>query len=307
MVLYLDSLLIFSKTFDDHLKHLDLVLSKLEEYDLTLSPQKCSFATKSAQFLGHEISKTGVQPSNDIVRSFRLMSRPLNVSSLKRCLKLFTFCHAFIPNRGELMSPLLRLLRKGIEWHWTDHCAQNFEKLKKIMSSQIMLHHPYFSKQYYCVTDSTNCAISGVLLQVCDKTGKFVPIAFASRATSVAEQKRPQMELEVLAVVFCITNFDQYLTGKHFKLYTDNTAVKDLLLNKQTSPKLKRWSLFLTGYSFSIDYIKTSDNKVSDFLSRYPRDYTRTDSDENTDEFPCIPHIPGFDLLTTVYDTYHPV
>ena len=304
MVLYLDDLCIYSSNFEDHLKHLSLVLSKLEEYDLKLSPDKCTFATKSAKFLGHEISHLGVQPSNDHVSAIRSMPSPLNASSLKSCIGLFTFFHTFIPNRGKLMSPLLHLLRKGVSWNWTSECEHSFEKLKAIMSSKPLLRHADFSKHFHIMTDASVTAIAGVILQVCERTGKFVPIAFASRATTVAERKRPIMEIEALAVVFCITTFSHYVTGRQFTLYTDNVAVKDLLSNKRKlSPKLTRWALFLSEYSFNIEYVKTSDNKVSDCLSRCPYDYTRTEADDKMDDFP---HIPGIDLLSTPYGIYLP-
>ena len=304
MVFHLEILLIFSKNFEDHLKHLDLVLSKLEDHDLTLSPDNCSLATKSARIVGFEISKTGLQPSNDVIGAIRTMQRPLHASTLRCCLKLFALFHTFIPNRGKLISPLLQLLNKGVPWQWSVQCEQSFEALKETMSTKQLLHHADSSKQYHCVTDWSISAIACVILQVCDKTGRFVPIAFASRTTTVPEQKRPVMELQALAVVFCITTFSHYLTGKDFILYSDNGAVNHLFTSEKLSRKLRQWALFLCEYSFSIEYVKTSDNKVSECLTKCPCDYTPTDAEVETD---TSPHVSGKDMLTIVNDACHPM
>ena len=104
LVLYLNDLLIFSKTYEDHMTHVDIVLSKLEEYSLVLSPSKWKFATHSATYLGHEISQQGVQPSVEHVKSVKCTPEPKNLSQLKSQLCLFQFFHSFIPERGSPSS-----------------------------------------------------------------------------------------------------------------------------------------------------------------------------------------------------------
>ena len=295
MVLYLDDCLIFSKTKDEHLKHIDFVLAKLEEYALKLAPNKCHFMTTSATYLGHELNAQGVHPSNEHVKSVKLMPEPENASQLRTQLGLFNFFHSFIPERSKLMKPLLHLTKKGVDFIWTKECAANFQRLKDIVSSKPLLHFPDFDKTFYVMTDSSGSALSGVLLQVCSKTGKFVPIAYASRGLTPNECKRPIFENEALACVFAITSFKHYLSHAKFVLYCDNVAVKYLLkMEKNLSPKMTRWAIYLNEYSFDVHYIKSSENKIADCLSRMPQDFRLTSADMQMEEFP---HLPGLDQI----------
>ena len=229
MVIYLDDLLIFSKTLDDHVRHIHMVLSKLEEFSLVLSPSKCSFATQSATYLGYEISEKGIHISDEHVKSVQAMPEPKNLSQLRSQIGLFTFFHTFIPERGKLMAPLLKLCRKGSDFIWSEECSESFQKLKAIVSSKPLLHHPRFDKTFHLMVDSSGQAISGALLQICEHTGRFVPISYASRGLTENEKKRPIYENEALACVFAVTTFAHYLSHREFILYCDNVAVKYLL------------------------------------------------------------------------------
>ena len=293
MTIYLDDILIFSDSMDSHKEHLAKVLSRIEQYNLKLSPSKCTFATHRAHYLGHIICSSGISPSDDHIRAIKAMPEPENVEELRSRLGLYNFFHSFIPNRAKLMAPLTHLCKKGIPWDWTKECSQNFQALKQALASQPLLRHADFNKPFYVMTDASKVAISGCLLQVCEKTKKFVPISFASRSTTACEKVRSVYENELLAVIFSITSFSYYLTGHHFVLYCDNAAVNHLLKNcVKLSPKLARWSLYLSNFSFSVKYIKSGDNKVADALSRTKYEFDRTKADDKFDEFP---HIPGID------------
>lgn len=298
LCLYLDDCLIFSRSLDDHIRHIHMVLSKLEEYSLVLSPNKCTFATNSATFLAHEVSQTGIQPSNEHVKSVQCMPEPKNLAELRSQIGLFTFFHTFIPERGKLMAPLQRLCRKKVAFNWTSECSQNFQKLKEIVSSKPLLHHPRFDQTFHVQVDSSGQAISGVLLQICENTGKFVPISYASRGLTDNEMKRPIFENEALACVFAVTSFAHYLSHRKFILYCDNVAVKYLLTHtKKLSAKMTRWALYLAEFNFEIRYIKSSENKIADCLSRMPHQYSHSAADDTLDDFPFL---PGIDNLSNI-------
>ena len=307
VLLYLDDLLILSPNQEQHLNDIDKVLGCVEKAGLTLSPKKCVFGKDQVQYLGHQISAKGITPSDNHVNSVKTFPTPTNIRELRSFNGLCVYFGQFIPNKGELLAPLLELTRKNAVWNWTERQDASFRKLRDILSSKPLLVFPSFDKDFYVFTDSSSIAIGASLCQKCDETGLMRPVGYAGRALSKSERLRPINENECLAVVFAITTFSMYLTGRKFTVYCDNSSVKFLMNNKnKISPKLSRWMLLLSQYDYELVHLKGEKNLVADCLSRRVYDQIRTAADDKIDAFPenpCIDNVGVTDTSEQWHDT----
>ena len=278
VLVYVDDILIFSKTFEEHLRHLEQVFNRLRDANLTLKPTKCEFAVKEVKYLGHILSKHGVQvdPSKtDAVSSFPV---PKNQKQVKSFLGMCSYYRKFVDSFANIASPLNALLRKDSEkkFHWTLLCQEAFDKLKKALLSAPILAYPDMNKPFMLTCDASSTAIGFVLGQL-DSQGREHVIAYGGRSLSRAERIWCTTEQECLAVLEGVKHFRAYLT-RRFRIFTDHKALKYLMDQKVAVGKLGRWALKLQDFDFDIVHKPGKNNEVADALSR--RTYTEV-ADEN--------------------------
>ncbi len=286
---YLDDILVFSDSKEQHLKDLDGVLTSITKSGLKLSTSKCVFATTSCDYLGHTITPTGIKPSSDHIHAITTFPTPTKTKELKSFLGICGYFATYIPKKGALVAPLLKLLKKDVKWQWTPECETNFQKLKTILASRPLLHYADHNKRFHLFTDSSGYAISGALMQE-DNKGDLVPIAYCGRSLTDTEKKRDILEGEILAVCYSLTQFDYYLSFNQFTLYVDNNSLTKILSNeKRLSPKLARWVLLISSYDYTIQHIKGTKNVLADSLSRRQYDFQHTAADDKIDAFPLMP------------------
>ncbi len=286
---YLDDILVFSKNKEQHLNDLDGVLTSITESGLKLSKSKCIFATTTCDYLGHTITPTGIQPSKDHTEAITTFPAPTKPKELKSFLGICGYFATYIPNKGELVAPLLALLKKNAKWEWSSLCEANFNKLKAILASRPLLHYADHNKRFHLFTDSSGFAISGALMQE-DRDGHLVPIAYCGRSLTDTERKRDILEGEILAVCYALTQFDYYLSFNQFTLYVDNNSLTKILSNeKRLTPKLARWALLISAYDYTIQHIKGTKNVLADALSRRSYATQHTPADVKIDQFPLMP------------------
>ncbi len=287
-VAYLDDILVYSSNYEQHLKDLDNVLNAVATAGLKLSKSKCVFATTECEYLGHMVSGNGIRPSKAHTDAITSFPRPERIRDLKSFLGVIGFFSTFIPQKGELMAPLLQLLKKNVQWKWSDECERSFLKLKSILSSRPLLHHADHDKRFYLFTDSSGQSIAGSLMQMVD--GHLAPVAYCGRSLTVSEKSRPILENELLAVCYALNQFDYYLAHNEFTLYVDNCSLTKILANtKKLSPKLARWVLMISEFDFVIKHLKGTLNKVSDALSRRLYPETSSKVDETMEKYPVLP------------------
>ena len=296
VVCYLDDVLIFSDTFEEHLKAVDEVLQAFEDVNMKLSPSKCTFAANEVTFLGHLITPQGISVAPSHVSSILTFPVPKTASQLRTWNGLCCFFKSFIPNRGELMKPLYDLTKKDVadKFKWTDTAQKCFEKLKSILTSRPLLQYPDYKKTFHVICDASQNSIGAVLAQK-DEQGNYKPIAFFGRSTTDSERRRPIMEIECLAVVVAVTNWEIYLSHQPFSVTTDNHSLKHLLANKvKMSPKLQRWALYMSKFEYEIVFLRGLYNSCADGLSRREYGFSRVKADDTLDDFP---YLPGIDMI----------
>jgi hypothetical protein len=220
VMVYLDDVIIYSHTFEEHLKHLEEVLNRIRKANLHLKAEKCYFGANELQFLGHVVGEDGVKPDPEKVEKIKDYPIPRNIRELRGVLGLFSYYRRFIENFSKIAAPLNELLKKEVEYNWTDKQQQAFEALKEKLITAPIVQYPDFEKPFFLYTDASTIGIGSVLAQKSEK-GEHV-IAYASRTLTPAEKNYGVSELECLAVVWSIKYFRHYLCGSQFTIITSN-------------------------------------------------------------------------------------
>jgi transposase InsO family protein len=264
---YLDDLLVYSETWEEHLEHLQEVLKRLRSAGLTVNPDKVHFAKEEISFLGHLVSAKGVRIDPERTQGIADFPRPRDAKGVSRFLGMIGFYRKFIPHVAEMSVPLNILRKKGAKFTWGEEQESAFLALKEAVMSPPVLKVPDFSKPFILQTDASSKALGAVIQQEVD--GVRQPVAFASRTLTPQERKASSIyELECLAVVFAVDKFRRYLEHAEFLLETDNQALSWLLAHPRQLGKIGRWVVKLSALKFKVQHIRGTQNVVADALSR---------------------------------------
>ena len=267
LAVYIDDLLIFSKTMKDHVKHLRIVLSQLRESELYIKGSKCDFGASEVEYLGFKISRHGISSDPAKVEAIQRITPPTSVPELRSFLGAVNYFHRFIHHFAESSGVLNELLKKEIPYVWTSHHQSAFEALKKALSDSPVLRSFNQKEPIVVQTDASDFAIGAVLLQGPDDDLR--PVAFLSRTLKDAETRYSVQEKEALAVVVALTKWEHYLRGCHFVLETDHQSLIYAKKSPDPSPRIARWMDTLAEYDYTPRYRKGDTNVVADYLSRF--------------------------------------
>jgi len=269
VVVYLDDILIYSRSEAEHLQHLRSVLALLRKNGLYVKLSKCSFMQQETEFLGHTISKDGIHTSGGLVRAIREWPRPQKQKDVQQFVGLAQFYHQYIDNFASICLPLTALLGEGVPFSWTEEQEQAFTTLKEAIGKAPVLR--IFDPDLLTTveTDASGFAIGAVLFQT-DEHGVSRPVAFTSRKLNPAERNYPTHEQELLAVVHALKTWRFYLDGSHFIVYTDHATLQHFPTQPKLTRRQARWMELLQEYNFTFKYKKGADNVVPDALSRRP-------------------------------------
>ena len=265
-LVYLDDILVFSRTFDDHLDHLHQVFRRLREANLFVRGDKCRFALRKIGYLGHIITDTGITVDEKKVNPLRLIKELKSVLEVLAFLGMTGYYRRFIKNYATISEPLVQLTRKDVPFHWGGEQQRALDKLVEALSTFPVLCAPDFSKPFILETDASGLAVGAVLMQ--ERDGVRVVIAYFSRLLNAHERRYGITELECLAVVESIEHFRPYLEGAEFVVITDHQALTWLFSRREASGRLGRWIMKLQQYKFSVKYRPGTLNAAADGLTR---------------------------------------
>ncbi|XP_027171567.1 uncharacterized protein LOC113771150 [Coffea eugenioides] len=262
VVVFIDDILIYSKTREEHAKHLEVVLQILREHKLYAKFSKCEFWLTEISFLGHRVSEDGIAVDPAKVEAVMSWKQPETPTEVRSFLGLAGYYRRFIQDFSKIAGPMTELTKKGAKFVWTPKCESSFQELKKRLTSAPVLVLPDGGEGYAVHSDASRAGLGCVLMQM----GKVV--AYASRRLKPHEQNYPTHYLELAAVIFALKKWRHYLYGVTFEVFTDHKSLKYLFSQNELNLRQRRWVEFLEDYDCSINYHPGKANVVADALSR---------------------------------------
>jgi transposase InsO family protein len=269
VVVYLDDILIFSRSPEEHEQHLKLVLEALDRNELYVGLSKCSFGYREVNFLGHVVGADGIKPDPVKVAAVREWPAPKSVREVRSFLGLTGYYRRFIGHYASKALPLTELTRADSVWRWGHEQQTAFYALKSALSTSPVLVMPNPELPYEVYTDASQFALGAVLLQNHGK-GKQ-PVAFLSRKLTPTERNYPTGDREMLGIVYALQQWRCYLEGAVFTVNTDHLNHTWFKSKRVLSRRQANWSLWLESYYGNVDIeYKAGSENLSDPLSRRP-------------------------------------
>ncbi|KAL0556706.1 hypothetical protein IC582_005221 [Cucumis melo] len=262
VIVFIDDILIYSKTEAEHEEHLRMVLQTLRDNKLYAKFSKCEFWLKQVSFLGHVVSKAGVSVDPAKIEAVTGWTRPSTVSEVRSFLGLAGYYRRFVENFSRIATPLTQLTRKGAPFVWSKACEDSFQTLKQKLVTAPVLTVPDGSGNFVIYSDASKKGLGCVLMQ----QGKVV--AYASRQLKSHEQNYPTHDLELAAVVFALKIWRHYLYGEKIQIFTDHKSLKYFFTQKELNMRQRRWLELVKDYDCEILYHPGKANVVADALSR---------------------------------------
>ena len=265
--IYLDDFLINSKTFDEHMMHLEEVMKRMEEYNLKLNLQKCTFCADKVKILGHIVSFNKIEMDPAKTETIKSWAEPKNIKNIQQFIGLASYYRRHILDFSKHAAPLYNLLKKDIPFVWDKSCEIAFIKLKELLTSNPVLRPPDFNRDFYLFTDASAFGLGAILGQK-DQDGNEFVISYASRLLKGAERNYSVTEKEALGVVWAVKYFRIYLVGKLFYIISDHRALLWLMNLKDPEGRLGRWQLLIQNLIWVLIYKEGRLHSNVDVLSR---------------------------------------
>ena len=268
VIIYMDDLTCFAKTFESAYQGLQQVLQRLKDASLKVKTSKCILFQTSVSFLGHKVSATGISTDPEKIDKVRDWPVPTNLTEVKSFLGLCSYYKSFIDHYGDVARPLNELSRKDRDFIWSKECQQAFEILKDKLISAPILAYPDQDERFILDTDASAHAISGVLSQV--QNGQERVIAYGSKTLSKTEQNYCTTRRELLAIVYFCQYYRHFLLARKFLLRTDHGALTWLFRWRSPEGQVARWLEILGPFDFEIKHRQGAKHGNADALSRIP-------------------------------------
>src|ERR687886_560040 len=262
VIVFIDDVLIYSKTEAEHEAHLRCILQLLKQEKLYAKLSKCEFWLREVQFLGHVICQEGVKVDPSKIEAVMNRESPKTPTEIKSFLGLAGYYRRFIQDFSKIASPLTKLTRKKEPWVWGSDQESAFQRLKGLLCEAPVLVLPEGSDGFVVYCDASLSGLGCVLMQN-DRV-----IAYGSRQLKTHERNYPTHDLELAAVVFALKQWRHYLYGTKCIVYTDHRSLQYIFTEKNMTMRQRRWHELIKDYDCEIRYHPGKANKVADALSR---------------------------------------
>lgn len=269
---YLDDILVYSETLEEHETILGKVMNRLEKHNVKLNLEKCSFRQRKVKFLGFDLGADGMSITDDRLKAFSSLREPESVSEVKSYLGMLTFLERFIVDRASKTVNLRKITNSGV-FIWTENAQKEFENIKETELKRIS-SLGFYNKEWKTelLVDASPNGLGAILVQY-DNGKKLHVICCASKALTPIEQRYPQQHREALALTWGVERFRFYLLGIKFVVRTDNRANEFIfgtdayLEGKRAVSRSQLFALRLQPYNFETKRI-SGENNAADALSR---------------------------------------
>ena len=268
---YIDDVVIFSDTWEDHMKHIEEVLKRLSSAGLTVKLSKCYFACAEIEYLGHIVGRGNMSPGELKVKALLDALPPRNKRQLRSFIGMSTFYKRYLPHFSDIVTPLTDLLKKNKTFVWTDLANNAFETIKRQMTQSPMLMIARYDRPFVLFVDASNVAIGASIMQADDK-GDYRPVGYFSKKLTKSQTNYCTQDKEALALISAIRAFSMYLSDDVI-VFSDHKPLQYIHRMASANQRLLRWSMELQCYDITIKHLAGKNNRIADYLSR-----------------PCIPH-----------------
>ena len=279
---FMDDITVCGMTQEEHDKNLSNFLKAAERRKLTHNEDKCVFSVTKLSTLGYVIENGRISPDPERLKALKELPLPNDPRAMKRVVGMFAYYSKWIKGFSDKIAPLVR----DQEFPVSDQCREHF--LKSDVENSVVTAIDE-QKPFELETDASDIAIAAVLNQ----DGR--PVAFFSRTLQEAERKYPAVEKEACAVIEAIRHWRHYLTGKHFKLITDQEGLSYIFdkkhSNKIKNDKIARWKIELSCYDFDTVYREGKLNIPDDTFTRVYCSMIQSDSLVRLHQALCHPGI----------------
>ena len=289
---FIDDILIHSVTWEQHLKDVEAVFDVMGACNLKLHPEKSAFGASVIEFLGFNVSNFGLSPQDAKVKAFLELPPPKSLSDLQTVLGKLRYYACFVEHFSSLAHPMVALLKKDAQFHWSDDCQRSFERIKQEIATPGRALRRFDTELPIIVyTDFSATGLGAVLAQT-DGNGMDCIVACISRSLNKHERNYSAFKGEMLAAVWAVRTLTVYLSGRHFTLVTDHRPLVYLVTTTNLTGVLARWACILHAYDMTIVHRAGTSNTNADVLSRFPlpqvSDSSGARMDEEHDKHPCL-------------------
>ena len=287
MLAYIDDIIIYSRTFPEHLQHIEEVCTLLNDANFKLNIAKCKIAQTEILFLGHVIKEGTIQPDPENIRGLADVREPTSAEEAFRFVKAAEYYRKFISKFSIIAAPLHQYSpstlqqqknNKKQKFELSEEARTAFHQLKHILTTDLILNLPDDTMPYKLQTDASVAGIGAVLLQVTPNGDR--PLAYMSKKLTKSQINWPTIEQECYAIIQAVEKWDKYLRGHEFILETDHEPLVNLTNKEQLNKRCERWRLRLAEYRFKVKHIQGKKNNMADYLSRSPVELAQEDDDD---------------------------
>ncbi|GJU47379.1 putative nucleotidyltransferase, ribonuclease H [Tanacetum coccineum] len=265
VIVFIDDILIYSKSKEEHEVHLKLILELLEKEKLFRKFSKCEFWLQEVHFLGHVVNSKGIHVDPSKIEAVKNWKPPKTPTEIRSFLGLAGYYRRFIINFSKIAKPLTLLTQKNQKFKWGDEQENAFQTLKDMLCDAPILALPEGTDDFVVYCDASNQGFGCVLMQ------RNKVIAYASRQLKIHEKNYTTHDLELGAVVFALKTWRHYLYGTRSVIYTDHKSLQHIFDQKELNIRQRRWIERFNGYDCEIHYHPSKANVVADALIRKER------------------------------------
>ena len=271
VLVYLDDILVYSRSLDEHVEHVRVVFERLSQHDLRVQRKKCSFGTTQLEFLGHIVSSEGIRTDPRKVAPISDWPVPKNQKDVQQFLGLANYFRSYIPHFAQLahnLTPLTGSASKK-EIKWSEPAQHSFDSLKYALTHAPVLALPDFTRSFILTTDASDFAV-GMMLSQLDDSGSEKPVAFESKILTKNELNWSTHEKEAFSIVLACVKWRHYLESGPVTVYTDHKALLELQTQPHLTRRQARWLERLQDFDLHYHHLPGRLNIVADALSRRP-------------------------------------
>ncbi|GJR66258.1 putative reverse transcriptase domain-containing protein [Tanacetum coccineum] len=268
VIVFIDDILIYSKSKQEHEEHLKIILELLKKEELYAKFSKCEFWIPKVQFLGHVIDSEGIHVDPAKIESIKDWTSPKSPTEIRQFLGLAGYYRRFIEGFSKIAKPMTKLTQKKVKFEWGDKQEAAFQLLKQKLCSAPILALPEGSEDFIAYCDASKKGLGGAVI---DAEREKV-ISYASRQLKIHEKNYTTHDLELGAVVFALKIWRHYLYGTKCTVFTDHKSLQHILDQKELNMRQRRWLELLSDYDYDIHYHPGKANVVADALSRKERE-----------------------------------